>query len=203
MSARLQPGDLVIVSGSGWISGAIRRLTPRRGGEPVWATHVGVIGRGGPREEATIVHARVRVVEEPLLERYPPDGEDRVAIFRMLDLGWQHRHAIATEARAWLGSPYGGWRLLFHAGDYALGGRYVFRRLARMDDYPICSWLTGRAYEDAIGRRLGAPYRKATPHHQWRHVTEETYDEWATVVGPSGWPSERGIVSMIDPEADE
>lgn len=183
----LQPGDLVLTASDSWTTRMIRRFTPRRRRKlPVWASHSALVGEPGPVEEATLVHARVRVLEEPLIERYRPD-RDGLSVYRLIDLTWDERERVVRKAREWLGAPYGFWRIGFHAIDYALGGRYVARRLARMDNYPICSWHSARAYKDAVDYDFGVSYREAAPHHLWRWVMLGGREEWYTVVSPRQW----------------
>lgn len=51
---------------------------------------------------------------------------------------------VAAKAKDYQGREYGYLRVVAHALDPLCGDVYFFRRMARMDKYPICSWL-GRA----------------------------------------------------------
>ena len=44
---RLEPPDIFFTRGTGWLSGAIRKLTRSRGEPPTIANHVGLIGYPG------------------------------------------------------------------------------------------------------------------------------------------------------------
>ena len=57
--------------------------------------------------------------------------------------------------------------------DWALLGAYVFRRLGRMDRYPICSWLVAHSYK-AAGLHFGVAPGAATPDDIWDFVTTRT-----------------------------
>jgi len=66
---------------------------------------------------------------------------------------------------------------LAHGVDHLLlNNRYVARRLAFLDNYPICSWLVAYAY-DGIGYQFGVPPWACTP---------DDIDDWIKAY-PSEW----------------
>ena len=70
-----------------------------------------------------------------------------------------------------MNSHYGYGKMFLYLLDWVLLGKYVFRRLGRMDNYPICSWLVAHRYQKA-GKRFGRPAGAATPDDIWDLVTD-------------------------------
>lgn len=168
----LLPGDIVFVHGRGWFASLIRRFT-RSSGEPeTWANHVEIMVN--PYQ---VIGALWRVLMRPIRLAYPDPSTIR--IYRHTGLTEQQRWAVAREALVYRNRPYGVAKILAHAADWALGGRYVFRRLIRVDRYPICSYVVGKAYDRAIGYRFGVPAKAASPDDIWDWVTEN--DKWTRI----------------------
>lgn len=73
---------------------------------------------------------------------------------------------VAQKARGYEGRKYGWGKIAAHLGDWMLGGRYVWRRLARMDKYPICSWVVASSYGE-VGENFGVKVGEASPDDIW------------------------------------
>lgn len=157
---KLQAGDIFLTTNpSSFFSRAILFFSRSPGEEPTNASHVGLVVRGFPGD-ARIVEAvgRVRV---GFLSRYA-DKKTRVAIYRPRNISFADLDAIVRSALEDVGRGYGWLKLLPHVGDWLLGGRYVFRRLARLDRFPICSFHVASKFQK-IGKDFGVPVGAATP----------------------------------------
>lgn len=163
----LLPGDVIATRGTSWVSKAIRFFS-RGIGEPRTKTnHVAIVTRGGSFLEAVIVEALSKVLRHKLWMKYGPPGGDEIAVFRNMMLNEAQRDMIAAKARTYIGRKYGYLKIVTHVLDYALFGLYVFRRLARAENYPICSWLVAKAYAELAQGYFGVSYAEATPDHIW------------------------------------
>lgn len=188
-----RPGDLLLFRGSSRLSRAIRWATRSRGEEATYANHVGGIGQGGSIDgDATNIEALWKAVEHPLR-----DGRGcEFQAFRLVQvfapgkpvtlITTSERLRLAAAARGYIGRQYGAGKIVLHLGDALLskvfgGSPYIFRRLASLDDYPICSWLWAHAYNDALGYTFGCDPDAASPDdmHDWcvGHP-----DEWERIV---------------------
>ncbi|HLE57869.1 MAG TPA: hypothetical protein VJB15_12355, partial [Rhodothermia bacterium] len=78
---------------------------------------------------------------------------------------------IVAAAEKYNGHKYGYGKLIAHFLDWMLLGAYVFRRLAKMDKYPICSWLVAHSFAKA-GRNFGVQPGAASPDDIWDFVTQ-------------------------------
>lgn len=187
------PGDLLLFHGSAWVSSAIRWATQAKGEVETYANHVGGIGYGGRVDgDATDIEALWTAVEHPLSD----DQGREFQAWRLMEIHEDgkpvrtittpDRLLLATTARAYLGRKYGAFKIGLHLGDALLakvfgGSPYLFRRLALMDDYPICSWLWAHAYDKALGYRFGVDPDAAAPDdmHDWCLAHPE---EWERIV---------------------
>jgi hypothetical protein len=104
------------------------------------------------------------VREHGLYQQYA-DTKSKVCIFRP-KMVYENRVKVVNRARTHLGKRYNYPALMFHLFDYFLGGRYVFRRLAGYDDYPICSWLVADDFSK-VGLDFGLPPGMAHPDAFW------------------------------------
>lgn len=169
MDEGLQPGDIFLTRGRGLISRAIRLFTRRIGESRTQVNHVGLIVAGGTPQTATAVEALRTVERHPLEEAYG-GAKDEVAVFRPRGLTPDQIQGIVRAAEAYVGRRYGYGKIVLHALDWVLQGAYVFRRLGRMDRYPICSWLVAHAY-GTVGHHFGVDPGAATPDDIWDYVT--------------------------------
>lgn len=169
MNEHLKPGDIFLTRGRGFISRAIRFFTRSIGESRTKVNHVGLVVEGGSPEEAVVVEALSRVVRHPLTARYGGKRGDEVAVYRALTISPEEVRRIVKAAERYLGKEYGYFKIVLHFLDWLLQGAYVFRRLGRMDPYPICSWLVAYAY-DKVGKWFGVPPEAADPDHIWDYL---------------------------------
>lgn len=179
MEPYLIPGDVFFTQGTSWFSRAIRFFTRLPGEPPTLVNHVGVIVSSGyaPWE----VEALSRVRRRQLRVAY---GGKRmnVAIYRM-DMSRTSQEKIMRKADSYVGRKYGYGKIVAHFLDWCIGGQYFFRRLAQMDNYPICSWVVAYAYQEA-GFSFGLDPSSASPDDIWDYVTN--HEDWHCVkeLGP-------------------
>lgn len=177
----LMVGDLMFTRGRSFMSRLIRYFS-RRVGEPrSIVNHVGVVTTGGEIDgspaRAWVTEAGVTVTTNHVL---PRDSE--VAVFRNMRLSSAQRMVIANTALKYRGMKYGYWKIAAHLLDWFLQGAYVFRRLAGMKNYPICSWLAAYSYSRVVDRSFGfgVPPGAASPDDMWDWVKSHP-EEWVQV----------------------
>lgn len=149
--------------------------------------HVGVVVGPGNEMNAPIVEAST-TVKHHSIRRYYEDANTHVAIFRPKNVGIGDRLLIADKALQYVGRKYGYFKIVAHFLDFLLGGRYFFRRITRMEKYPICSWVVADAYA-AVGLDFGVPVGMAQPDDIWDFcVTNPDKYETIHYLGPlGGW----------------
>lgn len=182
----LLPGDLLLYNGRGLLPTLIGWAETGRGEAPTYAKHVGGVGHGGLLPGATRIEALWRVRE------FPASGLRgvRVQVWRLAGISDRDRLALAAYARKHLGDEYGVCKLGAHLGDALLaklcgGHPYVFRRLAWLDDYPICSWLWAYAYDRVLDYGFGLPASAAAPDDMLDWITANP-DDWSLVAESRG-----------------
>lgn len=161
MNDILKPGDIFFTRGTGFISRAIRFLTRSFGESRTVANHVGVIVTEGEGLLATGVEALSRVREHLLIEQYG-NGKSEICVFRPKNLTPKQRQKIVARAESFVNRKYGYLKIVLHLLDWFLLGAYVFRRLGRMDKYPICSYVVASAFK-AAGKNFGVSNYAASP----------------------------------------
>jgi hypothetical protein len=164
----LQPCDIFLTRGSGFVAKAIRFFTQSFGEDRTKANHVGIIVEPGTVHTAMEVEALTMVRRHPLF-RYTKKRTTGVAVFRPISLTDGERDKIVEKANDYVGRKYGWTKIVTHMMDWGLKGAYVFRRLTHDDNYPICSWVVAYAY-DAAGRRFGVDPGAADPDDIWDYV---------------------------------
>ena len=169
MDLELRPADVFLTQGFGLMSKLIRFFTRRIGESRTKVNHVGVVVRGGPLREAIVVEALSTVRRHRLWASYGPPKIDRVAIYRPLNLSRDEVAKVVAGAEGYVGRKYGWFTLVAHLLDWALQGAYVFRRLAGVDRYPICSWVVAHAFLKA-GKKFGVAPGAASPDDIWDYV---------------------------------
>lgn len=169
MEPILRPGDLFLTRGKSLVSRAIRFFTRTMGERRTLVNHVGIVVEGGSLRDAVVVEALTTVKRHRLWDRYGPPGEDSVAVYRATNLTPEEIDVIVSEANSQVGKRYGYFKILAHLADWLLLGAYVFRRIARSENYPICSWLVAHAFSRA-GKHFGVQPRAANPDDIWDFV---------------------------------
>lgn len=152
----------------GLVGWAIATFTRHIGESRTKVTHTGVVVTSGSLEEAVIVEALRKVERHALWGRYANSGKD-VAIFRPLNLSEEDTAKVVAKAESYVGRRYGYLKIAAHWADWLLQGAYVFRRLAREDRYPICSWVVAHSFA-AAGKHFGVEPGAATPDDIWDFV---------------------------------
>ena len=168
LSAYLLPGDVGFSRGTAWYSRAIRSLTRSRNEPATYTNHTFGAVCNGVRIGEALATVKIHSVSE-----WPMPGEWE--IWRHLSLSWDQRVGIAGYVEKREGRVYGGLKIVAHLGDALLtkivGATDVraFRRLCRMEQYPICSWLLGFGYEENGSRLSAVEARYAAPddQHDW------------------------------------
>ena len=176
----LRANDIVLTRAETFIGRAIRFFTRRLGEPPSKVNHVGIMV-----SPTLIVEALSTVVRRPLAAAYGPPSKQYIAIYRPLNLTGVEEVRVTLKANNYLGRKYGYVKILAQALDWFLHGAYVFRRLAGMDNYPICSWLVAHAYS-SIGKDFGVAPGAATPDDIWDYVTSHP-DKYEQVWPLSPW----------------
>ncbi len=176
--SELQTADIVFFRGKSWISRQIRNFS-RTGGEArTKANHVGIVVAPGTERTAIVVEA-VSTVKIHALGAAHLDTNEDVAVARPINLSTDKRGYIALEAARFINRKYGYIKILLHAMDRVLGGRYFFRRLGRLKRYPICSYLVAQSFA-TIGKDFGVSVGHAQPDDIWDFV-ESNPDKYTVV----------------------
>ncbi|MFC1628952.1 hypothetical protein ACFL3H_07560 [Gemmatimonadota bacterium] len=165
-----QPCDVFLTRSHSLLGHAIRLATRGFGESRSMVNHVGVVVAGGSTEEAVGVEALSTVKRHSIWKQYGPGSSSDVAVYRPLNLTDVEKTLVVTAAEGYVGRTYGYLKIAAHLKDWLLLGIYFFRRMTRMDDYPICSWLVAHAFAEA-GKTFGLPPGKASPDDIWDFVT--------------------------------
>lgn len=153
----LEPGDVISTSDRDILACIVKVLTRGPFEKPTWATHTGIV-----TESPNMIETRFKVKELPLFDY--EGGSSGVVVTRFPGgLTEKQQSEIVAISRHYLNDTYGFWKLALHLGDAALGGAYFFRRLACLDNYPICSWVPAFAYHDVMKYDFGVPPNGAQP----------------------------------------
>ena len=171
MDTLLEPGDIFLTRGTGFISKAIRFFSRTIGEKRTKVNHVGVVVESGSLEKAKVVEALSRVKHHRLWDRYGPPKKDSVAIYRQTNLNEHEINIIVNEAESQVGKKYGYFKIFAHLLDWILLGVYIFRRIARNGKYPICSWLVAHAYEK-VEKDFGVAAGAVNPDDIWDFIEE-------------------------------
>jgi hypothetical protein len=178
MEVVLEPGDIFLTRGKGFISRAIRFFTRRIGESRTMVNHVGIVVKGGKLRRSVVVEALHEVVEHPLWVQYGPPKSDSVGVFRATNLTEEEVDIVVTEARSQLDKKYGYLKIAAHLADWFLLGTYAFRRFTRSGRYPICSWLVAHAFAKA-GKDFKVAPGAAQPDDIWDFIqkNQDIYEE--------------------------
>lgn len=175
---KYQVGDIFLTRGDNFISRAIRVFTRSDNESRTMVNHVGVVVENAQTNPLIIEALSPVVKKRRLMDAYGKPRSSRVMVIRPRyetltpdnELAQSiHKYTVAVTALEYEGKKYGHVKLVAHFLDWCLGGRYVFRRLARMDDYPICSWVVAYA-ADSVGWDFGVEPNGCSP--------DDVYDHW-------------------------
>lgn len=168
-NTRYQAGDIFLTRGDSFVSRAIRYFSTSENESRTQVNHVGVVVEDHQTNPMIVEALSPTVKAHRLLDAYG-GGKTRVMVIRPIHKESTDRYALAVNALNYEGRKYGYIKLVAHFLDWCLAGRYVFRRLAKMDDYPICSWVVAYA-ADHVGWRFGVEPNGCSP--------DDVYDHWA------------------------
>jgi hypothetical protein len=160
-----RPSDVFFTRGETFISKAIRVCTRSKGEPRTQVNHVGAFVTTGNIGEAEVIEALSTVKRHTLLDQYWVT-DDSIAVFRPIGLMEAQCKVIVSKLNQYEGMKYGYSKLVTHLLDWALNGRYVFRRLTNSDRYPICSWVVAQAFSHA-SLNFGVKPGAATPDDIW------------------------------------
>jgi hypothetical protein len=167
----LQPCDIFLVRGTGLVSRLIRFFSRGIGESRTIVNHAGLVVAGGDVQQAVVVEA-VRFVRRRRLWAGYGSGSDQVAVFRPLNLTPDEAAKVVAAAESYVGRQYGYVMIAAHALDWFFFHAYLFRRLIRSDNYPICSWVVASAYAKA-GKNFDVAPGEAEPDDIWDFVTNQ------------------------------
>ena len=147
LQIQLMPGDIFLSQGYDIFPFLIRLASRQIGEDKTIFNHTGIITKPGNLRTAMLTEALWRVKEHSIWDTYY-GKETKIAIYRHKNLEMIERLVIAREARSYIGNFYGVAKILTHAIDKTcFNDMNVTRRLTVYDKLPICSWITGKAYE--------------------------------------------------------
>ena len=171
-----QPGDIVCFADHSFVSRAIRWCERTKGEAPSKCSHVGVM-----YDDKLICESLSTVKIHPIaprIEQYVRQG-GWVDVFRARELVLaENVSAVQMVCRHYQGRRYGTIKIVAHALDRALGGRYLFRRLCCLKNYPICSWLVAYAFEPIRFGYFGQSPKAVQPDdiHDWCMAQVNLFD---------------------------
>lgn len=169
MSVTFMPGDIFLTRGDSFVSKGIRFFTRGRGESRTEVNHVGLVTGEGTAESALTVEA-MTTVKQRTLGAYRDSDSTQVAVYRPINLSEFELKRVVRKAESYVGKSYGYGKIFAHWVDWCLGGVYFARRIFRMDDYPICSWVVAQAFAE-VGKDFGVAAGGADPDHIWDFVT--------------------------------
>jgi hypothetical protein len=153
MGIALEPGDIFLTRGCGFISKAIRYITRSIGEKRTKVNHVGI--------------------------QYGPPKKDLVSVYRATNLTAGQVKDIVAEAEKHVGKKYGTYMIIAHFFDWLLLGIYFFRRMILGNKYPICSWVVADAFAK-VGKGFGVKVGMATPDDIWDFI-EKNSDKYKEI----------------------
>jgi hypothetical protein len=182
----IQPGDVFFTRSYTWLGRIIRRFERSKGEAESVANHVGMfLAPVAFLEHVMSIEALARVRNGRFWDFYHGKNIE-VAIYRDKTLQPGDLWLIQGEAHRFRGRMYGFAKIGLHAIDWTLAralGRqdvYAARRLARLDRYPICSYLVAKAYS-AVDRNFGCSPSAAQPDDMWDFVNAHP-EKWECVL---------------------
>lgn len=172
------PGDIGFVSDDKPMAKLVKWFSRDKGEPKTEVNHVFLFAcvTPTPIETAPVVESLAKgTVKRPFWENY--EGR-RVEIWRNTEISMAARMGIVAASSHYVGKEYGKLKIVTHALDHFFGGKYLFRRLCFLDDYPICSWLSGYCYKKGANVQLGVNYKWAQPDDQYDFVHRWSGQGW-------------------------
>lgn len=157
----------MLTRSSSWFGKAIRFFSRDKGEDKTVANHVGMIANDAESSEALIIESLRRTVKRKLINGYG-DLKD-IAIYRANNLSDEDKQVILAKMESYVGRKYGYLKIFLHLGDYVLkrirrSNRdvFFFRKLSKVDKYPICSYSFAQSWSKAM-RYFGVKPNTASP----------------------------------------
>jgi hypothetical protein len=169
----LQTGDVIHVQSRGLLSKLVRSFSRADKEETTWASHSAMVLRVG--EEIEIIEALWKTVIRPITA-YKGKKSKLLVCRKTGGIEEQQRQKMIEKAEYYEGKQYGFWEITFHVLDRFLNNSYVFRRLIKDDDYPICSWLVAYVYDRVISYQFGVPPNAAQPDDILDHCVDYDWE---------------------------
>jgi len=166
----VQRGDIFLTQGNSIKARIIRWFQRSKGEEPTLFNHAGLFLNNTTLFRAISMEALWRVRTGRFWRFYHGDTS-RVAIYRRRRLMSEQRLVVVDKALDFYGNQYGVLKILAHALDRMLFDTYLFRRLAKLDRYPICSYLVARCF-DEVDIWIGASPSRAQPDDIGDYIIE-------------------------------
>jgi hypothetical protein len=126
--------------------------------------------------DALMVEA-LRKVKHHTIKKAYGKSKNLVSIYEPLHFASIELDRVCQRAVSYVGKRYGYGKIVAHFFDWMIGGKYLFRKLCRKDNYPICSWVTAYAFDEVNYRFLGLPPSQSQPDDQYDHIRQNP-DEW-------------------------
>lgn len=143
LEVQLQPADILLVAGTGWVSRQIIRATQSRGERPSRVSHVALVAGTGTLESAPLIEATHGAVREALIGEVYRDGSGLV-VMRYRGLTPARAQRIVQRALLKRGERYGYVDILGHLIARLTGWGWPRKLVA--DRTPICSQLLDYAW---------------------------------------------------------
>lgn len=152
-----------------WLSKSIRFFERGQGEKVSWASHSGMIYD----KRGITIEALQRVTIRPLREY---EGQSKILVHRLpSELTLEREKVFFELCQKYHNRKYGYLKIIAHAADKLVGGRYFFRRLIFTKNYPICSWLVAHIAWKVYGEKFGVAIDQAQPDDILDHMTKFHY----------------------------
>lgn len=175
----LNKGDIFLTRSESLLGKLIRVFTKNIWESRTKVNHVGLIVSDGFNIKNSIcIEALRRTKKHNFWKEYGNRKDMRVAIYRAKNLTEDEKDIIIMAANKYVGRVYGYIKILAHLFDWILFNAYLFRRIARVDKYPICSWLVAKCYAKA-NKDFGIDAGMASPDDIWDFImaNPDKYEE--------------------------
>ena len=151
----MKQGDIILTSGTGFISRAIRRFG-KEGDQEALVSHAGIF-----ISPMFVIEALSRVVTTAFPRDFKEKGSQYI-VLSPKNVPDEQRRILALIASNFSARSYGYAKILGQAVDWLTGTNWVTSRLLTWDRYPYCSFLVAEAYR-SVGMDFGVPSKSTTP----------------------------------------
>ena len=169
----LQTGDIIHVQNRGLLSKLILFFSRADKEKPTWTSHSAMVLRVG--EEIEIIEALWKTVIRPITA-YKGTRAKLIISRKTPAIEEQRKKKMIEKAEYYKGKQYDVLHIVLHALDRLLNNSYVFRRLLKDDDYPICSWLVAYVYDRILSYQFGVPPNAAQPDDILDHCVQSGWE---------------------------